>query len=318
MATPTDLFRWKVRIEEVKSGQYERISFLAWSKDTFSAESTSSLLYTDLQGHFTKKTLQVTLNSKALPVKEDGSFDVHFGVPATTKTFVITAIDEDNKIYRSEFKIVPIDEAVDTNQMGVSLWRYSAGGGLTLLSYRQKNVTPFSQDAFTVKGGATYRAIPGKLDLGLSAFFNLIPFGSQSPLNYNLQYLGVNLRAGYILLGAPSSIRVTLNAGLYFNTSFSAIGFLNMYGPQLYPEVVYVFENGNSLLLYGKYSPAVSQSQAISLNDNREVAIGLHYSFPVTVRNRVSVGFDISQLSLSTATDWATTNTYSLSSGISF
>lgn len=316
----SEAYRWQAKIEEVKLFNAQGIPFLKWSKDTILVETTSFLHYTDIQGRFAEKITQATLNSKQMPVREDGTFDIHFGFPGETKTFIITAIDTKNKVYRMQYKIVPIDhQEVVLEKMKPHRWRFSAGAGITRLSFRQRNVVPFDQYAVTIKGSATYRLVPEKLDLGLSTFYNLVPFASTSPAGYKIQYFGFNGRVVWNLIGSPSRLRLNLSGGLYFNTSVSTVGFANMYGPQLYPEFIYVFDNGNSLLLYGKYSPALSQAQIISFKENREVAAGLHYSFPITFKNRMSIGVDLSQLSLSVPSgDWASTNTYSLSAGISF
>ena len=321
--TGNEPIRWQAKIEEVRqSAGQTGIPFLLWTKDVVLVESTSYLNYVDIQGRFKEKISQATLNSKQMPVKEDGTFDIHFGFPAESKIFVITAVDSKNKVYRMQYKITPVDhQEVILDKIPTHRWRFSAGAGVTLLSFRQQNVVPFNEYALTVKGSATFRLVPDKLDLGISSFFNALPIGSQSVAGYKIQYLGVNGRVSWNLVGSPSPLRININAGLYYNTSISAVGFANMYGPQLYPEFIYVFDNGNSLLLYGKYSPALSQTQIISFKDNREVALGMHYSFPITFSNRMSVGVDVSQLSLSVTTpksDWASTNTYSLSAGISF
>ena len=319
-AAVSEAYRWQAKIEEVQLFKDQGIPFLKWTKDKILVESTSFLHYTDIQGQFSEKVTQATLNSKQMPVKEDGTFEIHFGFPGEAKTFTITAIDSKNKVYRMQYKIVPIDhKEVVLDKIAPHRWRFSAGAGITRLSFRQRNVTPFDQYAMTIKGSATFRLVPEKFDLGFSSFFNAVPFSSTSDKGYKIQYLGVNGRVVWNLVGSPSPLRINLSAGAYYNTSLSEIGFANMYGPQLYPEFIYVFDNGNSLLLYSKYSPAISQSLKISLNNNREVALGMHYSFPLTFKNRMAVGVDISQLSLSVPSgDWASTNTYSLSAGLSF
>ncbi len=120
------------------------------------------------------------------------------------------------------------------------------------------------------------------------------------------------------MIDAPAKLRFNIYGGFYFNTSYGAVGFADMYGPQISPEFTYVFNNGNSLFGYVKYAHSLSGSQGISLKNNREVATGVHYSFPILASNRLSVGIDLSQLSLALADAWASTNTYSLSAGISF
>ena len=319
-ATIDEAIRWQAKLEEVKDIGNQSSPFLKLSKDIVLVESTALLHFINIQGQFIEKITQATLNSKEIPVKEDGSFQINFGFSIYTNTFTVTALGAKNKIYRTQFKVIPIEhKEVAVEKIAPKIWRFSAGAGLTRLSFRQRYIEPFDQNALTIKGGAIYNLIPEKIDLGLSMFFNAIALSSTSPANYKIQYLGANGRLVWNLVGNPSPVRINISAGLYYNTSLSTVGFANMYGPQLYPEFIYIFKNGNSLLAYTKYSPALSQAQLIELKHNREVAMGMHYSFPITVNRRMSVGVDISQLSLSIPNgSWASTNTYSLSAGVSF
>ncbi len=317
---------WNGKIEEEKSAKSSSIPFMQFDSDTIRVEGSNTLHYTRISGKFSEKILDATLNSKEIPVKPDGSFEIPLGFPLDSKTFTITVIDARQKVFRGKYKITPLDlpeqknvQRVDAETVViVKRLRYSAGTGLTVLSFRQRNVTPFSQMAATVKVSGSYRLVPDKYDLGVSAFFNLIPFSSSSPDGYKIQYLGINARVGRQIIKAPSKIRFNVNAGLYYNTSVSRVGFTNMLGPQFYPEGIWMFDNGSSLLGYAKYSPALTNSLSISLSNNREVAMGFHYSFQFLQKHRVSVGFDMSQLSLKTDTDWASTNTYSLTAGYAF
>ena len=317
-ASIAEAFRWQANLVEVKAYDPQGIPFLKWSSTKVLIESTATLYYTNLKGRFSEKITQATLNSKKIPVNKEGGFYVHFGFPKESKTFVITATDANNKVYRMQYKIVSTDKQEAALEKAVPRrWRFNAGAGITRLSFRQKLVEPFNQFALTVKGGFAYRLFPETLDFSTSAFFNAFPFLSTSS-TYKIQYIGVNSRLVWNLI-TSNPLRVNVSAGVYYNTSISTVGFTNMYGPQLYPEFIYIFDDGTSLLLYGKFSPAFSQTTKISLKDNREVAGGMHYSFPISFTTRMSVGVDISQLSLSIASgDWATTNTYSLSAGLSF
>jgi len=195
--------------------------------------------------------------------------------------------------------------------------RFSFGTGLTLISYRQQDTTTFEEKALTIKGGAVYRLIEHVLDVGLSAFYNAAILDNTSPVD-QVKYFGANLRATYHLIDEPSRIRVNLSGGLYWNSSSGNVGFANMIGPQLFPDVTFVFSNSHSLMIYGKYAFAFKNQSGNSLLNNREVASGVHYSFPVSSLNRLSIGVDASQLNLSVPDAWASTNTYSLSMGLSF
>lgn len=309
---------WKAKLETAPNISDNGIPFLSLGEKEVDIQTGNMLQFTQLKGKFTEPVTQASINSKVFPVQEDGTFEVQFGFPPDVRGFAMTAVDKKNRIYRTHYRFKPVDKSEDDiNKLGPR-WKFVAGGGFTLLSFRQKNVTPFSQGAFTVKAGANFKIIPEQLDMGLVGFVNSVPFGSTSPEGLKVQYIGLNGRIGYNLIGAPNALRVNVNAGVYYNTSLSLVGFANMYGPQLYPEFIYLFQNGHSLIGYGKFSPALSFSKKISFTENRELAIGAHYSFPLSPLYRLSVGIDISQLTLNLKNDWASTNTYSISSGFSF
>ena len=317
--TFSDAIRWQAKIKEVKTFPEDGngIPFLEWMHESIVVESAGNLQHTDIRGFFKSKVIRGTLNAKPLFIKKDGTFDIHFGFTGDTKTFIITATDSKNNIYRMHYQIVPYDSR-DERVPSSSNWRFSLGTGITRLNYNQTNAFPFHEYAVTVKGSVLYRLIPEALDCSLSSFYNVAALNTSSPAGFKLQYLGVNARLGYHLIEAPSSIRVNINGGFYYNTSFSTIGFANMYGPQLYPEFIYVLDNGNSIMLYAKFSPALSQAKSLSFTENREIATGMHYSFPISRVLRMSVGLDISAFNLSVPGNTASTSTYSLSTGISF
>jgi hypothetical protein len=311
----------KVKIEEVNLYKDQGIPFLAWLRDTFVVESVGGSNYVTVRGQFKEKVINATVNGRTLNRNESGYFAAKLDFTGEEKSFIITVTDANNKIFRMQYKM---SQVADKKKIavgplpGVVRWRFSAGAGLTLISYRQQDISTYDQKVVTVKAGVVYRLLPGELDLGVNAFYNLVPLSSTSVDGYKIQYMGINVRAGYHILDSDSPLRVTLNGGMYFNNSYGNVGFANMYGPQISPEFVYIFNNGNSLFLYLKYAHSLSGSTGISLNDNREVATGLHYSFPISQSNRLSIGVDMSQLSLSLPDVWASTNTYSLSAGISF
>lgn len=323
-ATVMDSNSTKVKVEAVTLYEGQGIPFLKWKREIYLVDNSALVNYANLTGRFTEKVASATVNGRKLIVTDDGSFLLRLEFSGEEKSFIISATNLEGKVFRMQYKVSLADPAAmqTVNREAVRIkpfrWRFSGGAGYTIISYRQENVIPYEQKVITVKAGAIYRAIPEKLDLGVNGFYNIVPLTSNSTEGYQIQYLGVNVRAGYHLVKAPSTLRVIFNFGMYINSSYGNVGFADMYGPQISPEFIYVFDNGNSLFSYFKYAHSLSGSQGISLKNNREVATGLHYSFPVSESNRMSVGIDLSQLSLSLAEAWASTNTYSLSAGISF
>lgn len=314
----TEHTRWKAKITEIKptANAASGIPQLEWTPEEIWVDAQGPVQYARIKWKIKSPYSAVSINGKQLTPKADGSFDVNFGFTNNEKAFKVTVLDQAGKTFQGSYKILGTGENAGPRRVQ-SRYRFTAGLGLTSLKYAQTNVPDFNEFALTVKGGVSYRLVPDKFDLSLSGFMNALVLSTSSAAGYSVRYLGVNARVGYHLVKAPSPLRVVLNGGLYYNTSFGSIGFSNMYGPQLYPELSYIFSNGHAALLYVKYSPALFQ-QKIDFSRNKEVATGLYYLFPLNAKYRMAVGFDISKLDLSTDTDSAATTTYSLSTGLSF
>ncbi len=330
-ATVIDSNATQVKIEPVESLKDLGIPFLTWTKETYLMEKQKKENVVEITGSFSAKVLNASINGKSLKIDPKGEFKYVLKFTGDTKAFIISAMDETQKTWRMNYKIVPeasnkmtlkIGDFVDENAV-VPKWRYSFGAGYTLISFRDYQDVILKQNTITLKGGVVYRAIDSVLDFGLSGFYNVIAMGSTSlgakdVTGEKIRYLGLNARATYHVIDAPSNIRFNVSGGFYWNSSIGQLGFSDMVGPQIYPDVTYVFANGNSLYLYTKFAASISNASGLSFKTNREVATGLHYSFPVSKMNRMTVGVDVSQLTLDIDDAWASTNTYSLSTGISF
>jgi hypothetical protein len=308
--------RFNAIIEDTGQFINQGIPFLNWDQSDLQVEVVGDLMKTVLIGHVDHPVKQIFFNGKEIQANEQGDFELSHEFKMETRTFNMRIVDADTKSYFGQYRIRAAD--IKDEKAAKSLFRFNFGAGITSLSYRQQRIEPFSQLALTIKGGAVYPIWKNQLDAGFSGFYNVIGFGSSSPRGYKMRYMGLNGRLGYSVIKAPSKLKMNINVGIYYNTSYSDIGFGNMMGPQLYPEISYHFDNGHSLHAYGKLSPAFSNDYSISFNDNREIAAGVHYAFPLNAVNRLSIGIDISQLKLSVEPNWGVTNTYSLSGGISF
>lgn len=322
-----DADRYTAVIEDTGQFTNQGIDFLTWDESLLVVDVISPDKHkTRLRGRIQNKIKDVFLEGKPIKVDSKGEFEADFNFRYDTRTFTIRVVDRNNKSFFSQYRIRPSNEAPKPKEVTPetetppqkSLFRFNAGAGMTVLSYRQQRVEPFSQYAITIKGSVNHPIIKDHIDAGFSGFYNAVGFGSTSPQGFKMRYMGLNARVGYSVIKAPSPYRLNLNVGFYWNTSFSDIGFGNMMGPQVYPEFAYILNNGHSIHAYGKLSPAFSNTYSISFSENREIAAGVHYSFPITDSNRLSVGMDVSQLQLSVDDTWGITNTYSLSGGISF
>jgi hypothetical protein len=290
------------------------IPFLNWPLDEISVSRSGQLSVATVKGTLLHSIHSLKLNDFEIPVQENGSFEIRFTFPQEEKIFNLTVVDENQKIYRAKYRLTHASLAVVPGRAPEKT-RFSLGIGYTNLEYNQNLIPRFTEKMVTVKGGLAYFFVPDKWDISLGSFLNL--FAIQNGGQYLVQYLGINAKIGYHFFSAPDSFRFNLNAGIYYNTTFSAIGFQNVYGPQLYPEFGYVFTGGQALMFYGKFSPVVNNS-TVDFRRNFEVATGTNYSFPITKKNRLSFALDLSRLDLSSNANSAETQTASFSVGISF
>ncbi len=315
--SPTEVVRRKAAVLESKSSLDTGIPFLQWEKESIWIEEHVPLLYCMIKGRLLEPMQQLQVNGKVMTIKSDGKFEIFFKFPSSVHDFKITLISKNQKTYRSHFQVVDLHQRFLSTKKPLTRAHYSAGLGYTLIHYQQSTVSPFHEGALTFKGGFTYELKPDVWDLNLGSFLNVFTLKSSSADGDSIRYLGLNAKVGYHLITFPSPIRLILNAGIYYNTSFGTVGFLDMFGPQLYPEVRYLFANNHALTTYGKYSPSVAHSLS-DFGKNREIATGLHYSFPLNSFYRLSVGIDYSELFLLRGADSAQTSTFSLSSALLF
>jgi len=281
-ASIMDTYIWQVKIQEENSFDEDGLQFLKWSQTVYLVQNAGDKNFVTIQGKFREPIQQATLNGKNFAVDQDGKFTLNIVLISDDKKvrFNIFASTQAGREHKMQYTIAAVNER--PVPVAPSLWRYSAGLGTTLINFRQKKVTTFDQWAMTIKAGATYRLVPNRWDLGASVFYNALPIHSNSPKLYTIQYLGFNAKASYQLLDLTSRFRVVLSGGFYYNSSMSAVGFADMIGPQISPELTYIFPNGNSLFWYGKFAYSLVGDHSSFFDDNREVAMGLHYSYPIS------------------------------------
>jgi hypothetical protein len=196
-----------------------------------------------------------------------------------------------------------------------SRWRKSLGLGATNLHYSQTQVAPFTQRFITLKGGLE-TTIPGSAwSIGGSFFFNSLSLSNTGI--YQLRILGVNLRSGRFLTPPESSVQVRLNGGVYYNTSFSEIGFKDMVGPQIFPEFSFRISQARSVMTYFKYSPVLVEG-SFDILSNRELAAGLYFRQLISATMSWFVGIDYAELDARISSEQANMRSLSLGAGLGF
>jgi len=186
-------------------------------------------------------------------------------------------------------------------------WAGQVGLGATRIDYSDlinDIPTDYQSISMTLTGGINYWIKPGRWLSGASGYFTLVPLTrAGAGKDSTARFLGVNLRAGYVLPNVTKPWSVSILGGLYYVTTLvdtGEFGITNLTGPQLYPSFRYTLKRGDQMGVYFKFSPVSAKLGLLSLQ-NREMAAGVSYIF---LRQGFSVSADFSQLSLSYVSDF--------------
>jgi hypothetical protein len=191
----------------------------------------------------------------------------------------------------------------------------SIGIGLTDLTYSQTGVDEFKEKLLTLKGGLEMQIPNSAWSIGGGFFFNAFELSNTGI--YQLKILGVNLRAGTFLTPHESAVHVKFNGGLYYNTSISEIGFKNVIGPQIYPEIIFRMGGRSSVMIYGKYSP-VLVAGSFNMIRNREIATGIYFRQAFGDGKSFLAGIDYAGLDASVGAEEAKARSLSFGIGLGF
>jgi len=108
-----------------------------------------------------------------------------------------------------------------------------------------------------------------------------------------------------------------LNGGMYYNTALSAIGFKNMFGPQVFPEWSIRVGARDALMIYFKYSPVWVDGR-LDLGRNRELAAGIYFRHGLEGGRSIYLGIDRALLDAYTSDAEAHTRSLSIGAGFGF
>jgi len=150
--------------------------------------------------------------------------------------------------------------------------------GLSSIHYTETTREDDNALNLSARFSGLYLITPQRWEVAWSAHTTAFPV-SQTPAD-SLRFLGVNLRAGYIIPIERSRWRISILGGAYYTTTFvpgGGYGFQNMLGPQLYPNMRYTLSTDSSLSAYIKYSPVAGGSVALLPASNFEFATGCGY-----------------------------------------
>ena len=284
---------------------------------SFVSENGSPVLKTEIRGKFTRLYWTLIWQHVPLDLEKDGSFSVAIVLTGRATTFELVGVGPRGEIAEEnitvEVKDWPGLESKAKEKL-IRQVRFSPSAGYSLISYQQTAVPQFSESAITLKASGLY-AFSETWEAGANVFFNALPFGSSAPRT--IQFLGVNLRAGYVLPQIHSPWRLSLMAGYYYTTTFAqGFGYQNVAGLEIYPALQRVLSRGDSLVAYLKYAPVSSGIGLLNLS-NHELGGGVSWIRPFGIQKPVSVSFDYANISLDLGATSVNSSSYAVSGGYS-
>lgn len=292
------------------------IKNLEWDREFSRYQITSSGLEQHysvrLFGAFRRPGWTLSLKEESISLGGDGVFQVLLPLAAPVNRF--TFIAQGPKGDKESVTILFYGPTAGDGEWAgpkVKRWFFSPSLAYSSITTSQTGLTDYSTTALTAKLSLNYRLKPNVWDLGGSVFGTVWQLSKNKNIKAN--YLGANLRVGYLFPTWDDRLFISLYGGWYFSSMLvegKQFGFQNVNGPQIYPSARYSLDENQVISGYFKFSPIANQLQLLSLS-SREIAVGLTYSYLLENQQSVSVGLDVSDLLLISGNTTVGTKTYS-------
>ena len=274
-----------------------------------------------VQGLFDRPDWNLLHGGEKIPINPNTQqFDTLLRVERSAKQLTLSAIGPRGEVSTETFDLtLPPFETID-KIIGIipgKRWFVNVGTAASWINYTDSRIDAFDQLAVTVKASFVALVLPPFLDAGVSAYFTALPV--MSTRNLNARFLGINARIGYVFPKIREPWRLSLLTGVYYTTMFASsnrFGFSHVAGPQLFPTVRRLFNNGDIGIVYAKLSPVTDGLSVLSL-DNREIALGVSWTRSVKKGGpSLSMSFDLAQLLLKFGSVAINSTSYSLGVGL--
>ena len=260
-----------------------------------------------------------------LPVQPDPAtrrFQIRFPVYGRTASGKFSAVGPLGELETEEVK-VSVPEPGERSRADIEaphrrLFSY-ASLGLSSIHYTETTRQDHDALNLTARFSGLYLITPRRWEVAWSAYTTAVHV-AQTPSD-SIRFLGLNLRAGYIIPIERSRWRVSVLAGAYYTTTFvpgGGYGFNNMLGPQLYPNLRYTLSNDSSLSAYIKYSPVSGAGVALLPASNFEFAAGGGFLRDLPGGRSWGLSFDYAQIQLGFTLVNITTRSLSLGTTFGF
>lgn len=291
------------------SDEEDRIADLKWPKVEFpikrvTLKKTGSTEVTFLEGEFNKSDDWALLyNKMKIKVKNRKfKFPVELSGEATRITLV--SIGPRGELYKEDIGITRKYLSVEARREVFKRNYFNVGIGYSYIRYLQNSsigtfvAEDFIRTGLTFKASYLYLLEPRKWDFGANLFYTLIPLSSTSSKGHKPQFLGVNVRLGYVVPSVRDPWRLSLLGGIYYTTMIVSddYGFTGLAGPQLFPVLRRSFDSKKSAFLYAKFSPISEGIFGFLDLKSREVALGGGFGWKLKSGHTITATVDASLL----------------------
>jgi hypothetical protein len=295
-------FSAQVEFVEIKVSS-GKIAGLEWDREFSKIESVFSgnanQIKLKLFGAYRRNGWNLQFHHQNLPTSGNGVFSLVLPLEYGKNHFVFEAYGPNGERENETITIAGSDGPSRLNANRPNRWYFFPGLAISSVSTKQTEFGNYNTLALTPKLSLNYRLKPGVFDLGLSAFSTTYQFSKTTSAKAN--YIGLNARLGYLLPAFDSNWFLSIYGGWYYTTmvvSNRSFGYVDISGPQIYPTVRYVMENGDAISAYLKFSP-VSEKLSLMNISNREIAGGLGYIWILENGQSFSLNLDVSNIILS-------------------
>lgn len=253
---------------------------------------------------------------------DDQSIDFSFEVPIRSERTAVqvNAVGPDGELESASLVlIVPEIKELIARARNETTNRsmFFASLGPSYITYTQDGKPNVSQIGLNAKLAYQYVLVPPRIDIGLSAYMTLLPVTS-SPAGLSARFLGINLRSGYLLPVLSNPWQLSIAAGWYYVTMYvptNDFGFTNLSGPQLFPVLKYIRNDGDTISTYVKFSP-VSNQLAIMDIASREIAAG--FTWVHVLKNKHPISFALDFANVKAVVEEADVNLNSMSASVGY
>lgn len=274
-----------------------------------------------IRGEYPEILSSLVSGNMRAKIAEDGRFELLIPITGALTQADILSIDAYGVTAKEQYDIefpawdayrARMQAKYDAERNGIPN-PLSISLGLSQISYAETQLEDYSATVMTGKVNYVRPFLAPRWNLGVGGFVTILNLKENYPAK--VRFLGINARLGYSLIKNPKRWRAGIYFGAYYttmNVKDNRFGFYDINGPQIFPVVRRVFNQGRSISFYLKFAPLVSNSSLLTFS-SREIATGLEYIYNYNGGRSHGVQLDLSSLVLKLPSQTMRLNTVSLS-----